>query len=555
VVDEERAQKLSAAPASLVDGWAALARGAWQEAYALFQAELTESGSAGALEGLSWAAWWLNDADALFDARERAYHLYRSEGDLRGAARMATWLGTDHVDFRGEIAVAQGWLARARRLLEDVEPGLENGWLCVHEGEKFLLANNTARAREAGARAAELGRRWASTDLEMMGLATEGLALVTEGELAAGMARLDEAAAAAFGGEFSELWAIAWCGCFMLYACERARDYERATEWCRRIEEWSERMDMVFVHRICRAHYAGVLIWHGTWERAEELLADAAERLTVVRPPMTGEALVRLGELRRRQGRLHEAQGLFEAAAEHPLALLGFGELCLDREDPSGAHDRAQQYLRELPRETGAFRAPALELLVRSLAALGMHAEAESALEELEAIARRVQTEPMRGSARFAAGTLAAATGRLEAAQASFEDAVRHFQRSGAPFEAGRSRLELARVLAGLGRSGDARRERRAAVASLERIGAAHEVARANALDEGERSRTVPSVLTAREREVLALIAAGKPDRAIAQALVVSEHTVHRHVANILAKLDSRTRSAAVAEALRRELL
>lgn len=98
----------------------------------MFEAAAREAATAEALEGLSWAAWWLNDPEATFAARERAYTLYRAAEDRRGAARMATWLGTDHVDFRGELAVAQGWLARARRLLEGLEPGPEHGWLWVH---------------------------------------------------------------------------------------------------------------------------------------------------------------------------------------------------------------------------------------------------------------------------------------------------------------------------------------------------------------------------------------------------------------------------------------
>jgi len=200
-------REIQAATAGRVEaGRAALARRAWEEARAVFGAVVSEAESPEALEGLSWAAWWLNDATVMFDARERAYRRYRSLGDRRGEARMATWLGTDHVDWRGEPAVAQGWLARARRLLEGLEPGPEHGWLLVHEAEKHLLANDTARARELGVRAAELGRHLGVVDLEMLGQATEGLALVTEGEVAVGMSRLDEAAAAALGGEFQEIY-------------------------------------------------------------------------------------------------------------------------------------------------------------------------------------------------------------------------------------------------------------------------------------------------------------------------------------------------------------
>ena len=538
-------------------GWAALARGKWEEARGAFDAAVCEAETAEALEGLSWAAWWQNDAEVTFDARERAYGAYRARGDRRGAARMATWLGTDHVDFRGELAVAQGWLGRARRLLEGLEPGPEHGWLWVHEAEKYLIAGDTARTRELGARAGQLGEQLGLVELQMMGLAHEGLARVAEGDVAEGMSRLDEAAAAALGGEFAEIWAIGWSCCCLIQACEQVRDYGRAGQWCRKLEEWSERMDVQFLNRVCRAHYAGVLIWRGTWIAAEQELTDAADRLAEMRPPMAAEAVVRLGELRRRQGRLDEAAETFEQVAEHPLALLGLGEVCFDRGDAAGARDRAEEYLRATPPQAGTLRAAGLELLVRAEAALGEADRAAGAAEELNAVARLVSTEPLRAAASFAAGVVAFAAGDRQRARTAFEDATRLFHRSGTPFEAARARIELARALAADSRTRDAIRETRSAATSLRRIGAAHEAARADALEpEFERLASAPlAPLTRRECEVLALVAKGNSDRAIAETLVISEHTVHRHVSNILTKLGCTSRSAAVAEALTTNLI
>ncbi|HEX2127126.1 MAG TPA: LuxR C-terminal-related transcriptional regulator, partial [Thermoleophilaceae bacterium] len=464
---------------------------------------------------------------------------------------------TDHVDFRGEPAVAKGWLGRARRLLEDLEPGPEHGWLWVHEAEKLLFANDTRSAHELATRAAELGKGLGVVDLEMMGLATEGLVLVTEGQVERGISRLDEAAAAALSGEFGEIWASGWCLCFMIYACERARDYDRAGQWCKRAEEWSERRRMELLAPVCRAHYAGVLIWRGTWAEAEIELEESAGRLAEIRPPVEAEATVRLADLRRRRGQLDQAAELFERVAEHPLALLGLGEVCLDRGEPAGARDHAEQYLREAPPRAGTLRAAGLELLARAETALGDRVKAAEALEELEEVARLMATDPLRAAAAFAAGTVAAASGELERARTAFEDATRFCHRSGAPFEAARARLELARVLGYLGRPNDAVREARAAATSLRRIGATLETERADALavELGGQPAAKPSPLTKRECEVLRLVAEGSTNREIAERLVLSEHTVNRHVTNILAKLGSPSRSAAVAEALRRELI
>lgn len=85
-------------------------------------------------------------------------------------------------------------------------------------------------------------------------------------------------------------------------------------------------------------------------------------------------------------------------------------------------------------------------------------------------------------------------------------------------------------------------------------------VARAirRALAPRESSRSVdlePELLSGREREILACVARGLGDREIAEQLVLSPHTVHRHVANIRRKLGSPSRTAAVAEATRLGLL
>jgi LuxR family transcriptional regulator, maltose regulon positive regulatory protein len=194
-------------------GRQALARGGWEEARACFEEALEGSQSAEAWEGLSWAAWWLEDGVRAIEARERAYGLYREAGDLRGAARVAIWLANDHIDFRGEEAVAQGWFARCERILEGLEPSPEHGWLAALQGAMALEEGDTAAARRLGSQARELGRAWKLTDLEMVGVATEGLALVSEGTLERGMRCLDEATAAALGGEYEELQPVCWTCC------------------------------------------------------------------------------------------------------------------------------------------------------------------------------------------------------------------------------------------------------------------------------------------------------------------------------------------------------
>ncbi|HZD38401.1 MAG TPA: helix-turn-helix transcriptional regulator, partial [Actinomycetes bacterium] len=259
------------------------------------------------LEGLSWEAWWLDRSEALLDARERAYRLYKRRGDAVGAARMATWLACDHLDFHGAAAVAGGWLARAHRLLDPLDPTPEHGWLAFFEGYLANGGDQTPRAAELARRAAELGRGLGVPDLEMLGLGLEGATLVACARVGEGMRRLDEAAALALDGEAAIPISGAWACCFLVSACTATRDYRRAFEWCDRIAEFADRYGSRYMLAFCRAEYGEVHLWRGRWGEAERMLESSVKDYTRSRPAMTGPPLAGLAELRRRQGRPREA--------------------------------------------------------------------------------------------------------------------------------------------------------------------------------------------------------------------------------------------------------
>jgi LuxR family maltose regulon positive regulatory protein len=544
---------------TLQAGYDALARGAWEEARDAFQAELGHGEAAAALEGLGMAAWWLDDSETTFDARERAYLLYRESGERARAARVATWLAWDHVAFRGETAVASGWLQRAHRLLEGLESAPEYGWLLVQEGELALLyQNDSEKARSHGRSAAELGRSLEQLDLEMVGLALEGLALVTEGHVPEGMQQLDEATAAAVAGEFRDLNAIGATCCYVIYACERVQDYGRATQWCARVTEFCKRWRIRSLFAVCRTHLANVLVWRGSWEEAEDMLLEATSELSVTRPARSFEGLMRLGELRRRQGRWEEAEALFQDHAFHPFAQLGSAALELDRGNTVPALGLVQRFLRNLASEDRTSRAIALEVLARAQLALGDVEHAAITVQELSEIADLIDTLPLLAAARLAQGLLCSARSEHESALELLEDSVDLFTRSGAPFEGGRARLELARALVRLDRRAEAVREARAARDAFRKLGARHEADSATDLlaeltsDDSGHPR---NLLSRREQEVLALVADGLSNRDIAARLSLSAHTVHRHVANIFNKLGISSRAAAVAFAHTHDLL
>jgi ATP/maltotriose-dependent transcriptional regulator MalT len=542
-------------------GNAALARGAWAEARAIFEQELAARESVDALEGLSWAAWWVEDVATCIDARERAYGLSRRGGEMQRAAMLALWIGDDYLILRGERAIANGWFQRAARILERLDTCPEHGWLDALLGYVATIDGDLQQAKKLAIQARVLGQQLDVVSLEMFALAVEGLALVNEGEIADGMRCLDEATTAALAGEFEEIVAAGWTFCFLLNACERVRDFERAGEWCRKVEEFSRRMQTNFVTVACRAHYGAVLTWHGRWAEAEKSLTEA-ERLALERPSWGGLAIVRLADLRRRQGRFAEAEELLQQRLGNPLTPVVMAELALDRGDPSAAVDLLEPVLRRLPVENKTLRAAPLEVLVRAKLATGAVDAAASHVTELRSIVDALGTRPLQASLRLSEGLVAAIAGEHETAQARFEDAVELFAASGASHELVRAQLELARLLASLGRADAAVREARGALKGAEEIGAVAEAARARDLlrtlgapPKAWRVVRRDAILTRREVEVLRLVAEGLTDADIAARLVLSKHTVHRHLQNAYTKLGCSSRAAAVARANKLHLL
>lgn len=530
----------------LIEGGEALRGGAWVEARGHFEAALRGRETPEALEGLGMAAQWLGDRDIVFGVRERAYRVYRERQSPRDAARVAIQLAWDYRALRGEEAIAAGWLQRAHDLLSGEEPSSEHGWLALREALLLLADGQLAAAGKLTSEAVELGRLLCDVDLEMTALALDGLVLVNEGRIAEGMRRLDGSAAAIVGGDLQDLSAISHSTCYLIFACERVGDFDRAGQWCDRLMEFCERYGSLPLFSVCRTHYAGVLMFRGLWPQAEEELRLASPELESNVAGMAGEAFLGLAELRRRQGQSEAARRMFAEVEHRPDARLGLARVALDRGECRSAADHAEQYLRQVGREAKTRRVAGLEVWVRALAAMGDVDGAQHALDELVVIATGVDTEPLRACALAAEGATAAASGDLPRARRVLEDAVASFARSGMPYECANARIDLARVLAELGRGKESDKETARATEMLETLGVVSKPAPAEGASLG---------LTGRELEVLALVADGLTDLQIAQRLVISGHTVHRHVSNILAKVSCSSRAAAVKRAAAAGLL
>ena len=242
-----------------------------------------------------------------------------------------------------------------------------------------------------------IGQALGAVDYEMVGRALHGFARVTAGSVEEGLQELDEVNAAVLAGEMSDRVLIGLACCYLIAACERIRDYERAVQWCDRLKAFCAKWGLRPLFAVCRTQYASVCMWRGAWEEAERELTSAADELAACRPAMTGEGLVRLGELRRRQGKLDEAMALFERGGSHPLASLGRASVMFDRGDFKTGADLAERHLRRLPAKNRTERAAALELMVRACVEQGR-------IGRSQARGRRAPGHRERGADRTAAG-------------------------------------------------------------------------------------------------------------------------------------------------------
>ena len=262
-------------------------------------------------------------------------------------------------------------------------------------------------------------------DYEMVGRSLLGFALITTGRVTDGLRELDEVSAAILAGELTDRLLIALAGCYLIGACDRARDHGRAVQWCDRVKEHSRKWGLKPLFAVCRTQYASVCMWRGAWDEAERELTSACDELALCRPGMTTDGLARLGELRRRQGRLDEAASLLDRSGGHPIASLGRAALALDRHDRQGAVELAERHLRRLPVKNRTERAAALEVLIRAQTAPGEGgdlARARAALDELRSIATAANTSPLLASASLSAGLVSSAAGDLESARRELED-------------------------------------------------------------------------------------------------------------------------------------
>ena len=394
-------------------------------------------------------------------------------GDPDTAARLAVQLGYDAYAFRG-VAEAVGWGERAAMLVEGRAPSVASAYVPFVRAYMALLAqHDPLTAISSASEAVRIAKEVGAVDVEVLSVALGGLALVASGRVAEGMARLDAAAAAAVGGEMTDADSIETVCCFVIDACKRVRDLERANEWCLRVREIAHRFGDRQMFTVCRVHYADVLLWRGDLADAEAELEAAVAELGLLRPGRDADAIVRLAELRRRQGRTSESAALLERATTHRMHALVEGALALERGDAASACEAADRFLRRVGATDRFERVAGLELQVRASLAAGDSATAAKAAAGLEALAETGVNPALRAAALLARARVAAAASDAAAAARLAEDAADLFDLAGARYDAALARGELAQCLRQAGEERRAQRAEIAAADALVALGAA----------------------------------------------------------------------------------
>ena len=526
-------------------------RHAWGDAFAELSAADRENAlGLEDLERLAVAAYLVGADTDSEAAWLRAHHECLRLGFVVRAARCAGWLAQGLL-LRGEMARGGGWLARAQRLLDEAHhDGVERGYLLLPVAIQ-CFEGDPAAAHAAFERAASIGVRFGDEDLTAYGRTGQGRALIRMGETANGVALLDEVMVAVTAGEVSAIFA-GFVYCAVIEACQEIFDLRRAREWTEALTHWCESQPGLVAYRgQCLVYRAEILRLHGAWSEAANEAKRACERLAG-RPPV-GMAFYQQAELHRLRGEFAEAENAYRQVRQwgrEPQP--GLAMLRLAQGQVAAAAAAIRRVADEA--EVRVVRSQVLAALVEIMVAAHDLDAARAAAAELAQFGDELRQPLLRGVSGYATGAVLLGEGDPRAALVVLRRASAVWRDLDAPYEAARVQVLIGLACRELGDHDTAAMELDAARSVFRQLGAAPDLARIEALSPTLGSQG-PMGLTGRELEVLALVATGKTNREIAAALVISEHTVARHVQHILAKLSVSSRTAASAYAFEHDLV
>ena len=500
--------------------------------------------TAGELDALGLAAWFLGREAECERAWDDAHLAYLDAGDTDAAIRCVFWLGFTLADH-GEAVRAGAWMSRLFELAGSVEttPGnAATAALCRAVG---AFANGQIEASvDLGERAVDLARRAKDVDTEVLATMGLGRALVHAGRIVEGFACMDRVMLAISSGRVSDRVAgPAYCA--VIASCLDRWDVDRARVWTRDLSDWCDAQRGLEPFRgECSVHRAGVLRLLGEWPEAVLTLEAVCDRER--RAETLEDAYYGLGELSRLVGRRRDAEAAYRHAAE------------LGREVQPGVALLARDARRFAAARSGVARAletnPApgarAELLAAQVELEVEHGDwdvAARAVTALRAMADQLGTVFLEAQADRAEARLLIGTDAPEQALPLLRRSWAVWRRLEAPYEAAVTRVLMARANRAFGDEEAAQLEFDAARTVLAGLGAVADLDRLERLAAESGGAAASAGLTTRELEVLRLVASGRSNRQIAAELFLSERTVARHVSNILGKLGLGSRSAATA--------
>jgi DNA-binding NarL/FixJ family response regulator len=539
----------------MADSWLGLsqarelhAQSQWAEAYEQFAAaDRDEQLDADDLERYAEAAQILGRGAEAIGLLRRAFNLRVDAGEVDQAITSAFWI-CQALIINAEFARASGWAAQVRRSMPDVD----NGWLLFLEAYFLIAAADYDQAARLLARAADMASRHREADLVAFATTVWGRALIKGGRLKEGLSRLDEAMVPVVERDTSPR-ATSMMYCSAIATCHEAREFGRASEWTHALGAWLDSLPRLggAYFGNCRIYRAHLMCLRGSWREALDEVAFVCDDLIGNYGQLVaGHAHYQLAEIHRLLGD-PEAEADYRRAAEFGaptqpgLSLLRLAQ---------GELDKAVLGIRRALAETRGQleRLDLLTAAVRIMLAAGEIDAARQAATELAVIAAVYTTPGVQAELHAARGALALSDGDPAAALSLLRSAARCWREVDAPYAVATVTVLIGLACRAVGDEDAAEVELESARSTFARLGAHPDVHRVEKL-----LHSTPAVgpLSAREIEVLKLVAAGKTNHAIAAELFVSERTVHRHVSNIFDKLGVHSRTAAASYAIQHHLV
>jgi DNA-binding CsgD family transcriptional regulator len=541
-------------PTDVELGREAYARRAWREAYErLAAADEVEPLATDDLELLATTAFMLGRDDEYLGVLERSHHEHLKAGETGRAVRNAVWIGLT-LFIRGEVGPGSGWIGRAQRLLErEPEDTVERGYLLMPLAFQHEAAGDFESGAAVAAEAAAIAERFGDADGFALATHGQGAMLIKAGRVQEGLALLDEAMVAVTARELSPIaTGIVYCG--VILACQEVYEVGRAREWTAALTRWCDgQPDVLAFTGRCLVHRAEIMQLNGDWPYALEEAQKAKQRFLDTRNEgRVGLALYREAELQRLLGEFEVAEDAYREASRHGWEPQpGLAQLRLAQ----GQVDVALSTIRRVVDEASdpLKRVGLLPAYVEIMLAAGDLEAASRASRELEKLAERYESTMLTGMVAFASGAVLLANLDARGALSALRRAADVWQQLEAPYEIARTRELVGLACRALGDDDAATLELEAARAAFEQLRAQPDVERVAALLVPEYRSS--HGLTSRELDVLRLVASGRSNKQIAAELVISEHTVARHVQNIFVKLDVSSRTAAASFAFEHQLV